>query len=171
MEEMISAPCSFRAAFPSEHPLKNESMKQCIRREKANPRSTKVPSSYGFVLRQSPRPRHLPEGNKISERYFFGFVEKPTPLRASLHNKAEIQHFSGASVRLGSPQELRRPGRWAQKIRVGHWSTEVLVIQVVVVGWFWGVGTCSVGGGRPTGRQLRESTRWAEAEARPTMRP
>ena len=94
MEEMMSAPCSFRAAFPSEHPLKNESMKQCIRREKANPRSTKVPSSYGFVLRQSPRPRHLPEGNKISERYFFGFVEKPTPLRASLHNKAEIQHFS-----------------------------------------------------------------------------
>ena len=112
MEEMISAPCSFRAAFPSEHPLKNESMKQCIRREKANPRSTKVPSSYGFVLRQSPRPRHLPEGNKISERYFFGFVEKPTPLRASLHNKAEIQHFSGSSVILGSPQELRRPGRW-----------------------------------------------------------
>ena len=111
MEEMISAPCSFRAAFPSEHPLKNESMKQCIRREKANPRSTKVPSSYGFVLRQSPRPRHLPEGNKISERYFFGFVEKPTPLRASLHNKAEIQHFSGSSVILGSPQELRRePG-------------------------------------------------------------
>ena len=86
MEEMISAPCSFRAAFPSEHPLKNESMKQCIRREKANPRSTKVPSSYGFVLRQSPRPRHLPEGNKISERNFFGFVEKPTPLRASRHN-------------------------------------------------------------------------------------
>ena len=112
MEEMISAQCSFRAAFPSEHPLKNESMKQCIRREKANPRSTKVPSSYGFVLRQSPRPRHLPEGNKISERYFFGFVEKPTPLRASLHNKAEIQHFSGSSVILGSPQELRRPGRW-----------------------------------------------------------
>ena len=111
MEEMISAQCSFRAAFPSEHPLKNESMKQCIRREKANPRSTKVPSSYGFVLRQSPRPRHLPEGNKISERYFFGFVENPTPLRASLHNKAEIQHFSGSSVILGSPQELRRPGR------------------------------------------------------------
>src|SRR6056300_1245826 len=107
----MSAPCSFRAAFPSEHPLKNESMKQCIRREKANPRSTKVPSSYGFVLRQSPRPRHLPEGNKISERYFFGFVEKPTPLRASLHIKAEIQHFSGSSVILGSPQELRRPGR------------------------------------------------------------
>ena len=114
LEEMMSAPCSFRAAFPSEHPLKNESMKQCIRREKANPRSTKVPSSYGFVLRQSPRPRHLPEGNKISERHFFGFVEKPTPLRASLHNKAEIQHFSGSSVILGSPQELRRfprPGR------------------------------------------------------------
>ena len=111
MEEMISAPCSFRAAFPSEHPLKNESMKQCIRREKANPRSTKVPSSYGFALRQSPRPRHLPEGNKISERYFFGFVEKPTPLRAPLQNKAEIQHFSGSSVILGSPQELRRPAR------------------------------------------------------------
>ena len=50
---------------------------------------SKVPSSYGFILRQSPRPRHLPEGNQISERHFFGFVEKPAPLRASLHNKAE----------------------------------------------------------------------------------
>ena len=67
LDEMMSAPCPFRAAFPSEHFLKNESMKQCIRREKANPRSTKVPSSYGFVLRKSPRPRPLPEGNEISE--------------------------------------------------------------------------------------------------------